>query len=217
MCRRPGLARRHGPSRSTIGRKTMKKSFLAVMLAGSVSLSACATNRRWPAMSPKAPLIGAARRRRGRCARPGRQRDRRRRGRRSHRRISPAPCGRTATTTAMSTATSRTANIMPGTPQGYDPTLRRVATGALGGAALGAAAGAVIPGLGILEGAVIGAAVGGVAGAIWADSDNDGRVDGYMSERPILSGCARRPRRRRPIRPRVRAANAANLRLVSIT
>lgn len=67
-----------------------------------------------------------------------------------------------------------------GTPQGYDPTLRRVATGALGGAALGAAAGALIPGLGLLEGAVIGAAVGGVAGAIWADNDRDGRADGYM-------------------------------------
>ena len=67
-----------------------------------------------------------------------------------------------------------------GTPQGYDPTRRRVATGALGGAALGAAAGAVIPGLSTLEGAVIGAAVGGLAGAIWADRDNDGRVDGYV-------------------------------------
>ncbi len=67
-----------------------------------------------------------------------------------------------------------------GTPQGYDPTLRSVATGALGGAALGAAAGAVIPGLGLLEGAVIGAAVGGVAGAIWADNDRDGRTDGYV-------------------------------------
>ena len=67
-----------------------------------------------------------------------------------------------------------------GTPSGYDPTLRRVATGALGGAAIGAVAGAVVPGLSVLEGAVIGAAVGGVAGAIWADRDNDGRVDGYV-------------------------------------
>ena len=75
-----------------------------------------------------------------------------------------------------------------GTPQGYDPTLRRVATGALGGAALGAAAGAVIPGLSVLEGAVIGAAVGGVAGAIWADRDNDGRVDGYVQNGQYYAG-----------------------------
>src|SRR5688572_16512785 len=67
-----------------------------------------------------------------------------------------------------------------GTPQGYDPTLRRVATGAVGGAALGAVGGALIPGLSVLEGAVIGAAVGGIAGAIWADQNNDGRVDGYV-------------------------------------
>jgi hypothetical protein len=67
-----------------------------------------------------------------------------------------------------------------GTPQGYDPTLHRVATGALGGAALGAVGGALIPGVSVLEGAVIGAAVGGLAGAIWADRDNDGRVDGYV-------------------------------------
>jgi len=75
-----------------------------------------------------------------------------------------------------------------GTPQGYDPTLRRVATGAVGGAALGAVAGAVIPGLGVLEGAVIGAAVGGVAGAIWADRDNDGRVDGYVQNGQYYQG-----------------------------
>ena len=67
-----------------------------------------------------------------------------------------------------------------GTPAGYDPTLGRVATGAVGGAALGAAAGAIIPGVSILEGAVIGAAVGGLAGAVWADQNNDGRVDGYI-------------------------------------
>src|SRR3954469_640348 len=75
-----------------------------------------------------------------------------------------------------------------GTPQGYDPTLHRVATGALGGAALGAVAGAVIPGVSVLQGAVIGAAVGGLAGAIWADRDNDGRVDGYVYNGQYYTG-----------------------------
>jgi hypothetical protein len=75
-----------------------------------------------------------------------------------------------------------------GQPQGYDPTLRSVATGAVGGAALGAAAGAVIPGLSVIEGAVLGAAVGGVAGAVWADSNNDGRVDGYMYNGQYYAG-----------------------------
>ncbi|WP_395000533.1 hypothetical protein [Sphingomonas sp.] len=53
-----------------------------------------------------------------------------------------------------------------GTPQGYDPTLRRVATGAIDGA--------------FLTGAVIGAAVGGLAGAVWADNNGDGQTDGYV-------------------------------------
>jgi hypothetical protein len=67
-----------------------------------------------------------------------------------------------------------------GQPQGYDSTMGRVATGAAGGAVLGAAAGALIPGVSVLEGAIAGAVVGGLAGAIWADNNNDGRVDGYM-------------------------------------
>lgn len=75
-----------------------------------------------------------------------------------------------------------------GRPAGYDPTLGRVATGAGIGAAVGAGAGALIPGLGILEGAVIGAVVGGVAGAIWADNDRDGRVDGYVVEGQYYPG-----------------------------
>lgn len=75
-----------------------------------------------------------------------------------------------------------------GQPQGYDPTMRRVTTGALGGAALGAAAGALIPGLGLLEGAVIGAAVGGLAGAVWADQNNDGRADGYVHNGQYYAG-----------------------------
>jgi hypothetical protein len=67
-----------------------------------------------------------------------------------------------------------------GTPSGYDPTLRRVATGALVGAGAGAVAGAVIPGLSPIEGAVVGAAIGGLAGAVWSDNDHDGRADGYV-------------------------------------
>jgi hypothetical protein len=75
-----------------------------------------------------------------------------------------------------------------GTPQGYDPTMHGVAVGALGGAALGAAAGAVIPGLSNLQGAVIGAAVGGLAGAVWADRNNDGQVDGYVYNGQYYAG-----------------------------
>jgi hypothetical protein len=75
-----------------------------------------------------------------------------------------------------------------GTPQGYDPTTHSVLTGALGGAALGAAAGAVLPGVSILQGAVIGAAVGGLAGAVWADRNNDGTVDGYVYNGQYYAG-----------------------------
>ena len=75
-----------------------------------------------------------------------------------------------------------------GTPQGYDPTLRRVATGAIGGAALGAIAGAVIPGVSVPTGAAIGAAVGGVAGAVWADNNGDGRADGYVQNGQYYPG-----------------------------
>ena len=104
-----------------------------------------------------------------------------------------------------------------GTPQGYDPSTHSVlagaATGALGGAALGAVAGAVIPGVSILQGAVIGAAVGGLAGAVWADRDNDGRVDGYVYNGQYYDGApAALLRLRLRCRRRLRcgAANAAN-------
>jgi hypothetical protein len=61
-------------------------------------------------------------------------------------------------------------------------------TGAGVGAAAGAGAGALIGGLGVLEGAAIGAAVGGIAGAVWADSNNDGCVDGYVREGQYYAG-----------------------------
>jgi hypothetical protein len=62
------------------------------------------------------------------------------------------------------------------------------ATGAAGGAALGAGVGALSGGVGVLEGAAVGAVVGGLAGAVWADSNNDGCVDGYVREGQYYSG-----------------------------
>lgn len=60
-------------------------------------------------------------------------------------------------------------------------------TGAAG-AVVGAGAGALIGGLGVLEGAAIGAAVGGLGGAVWADANNDGCVDGYVREGRYYEG-----------------------------
>jgi hypothetical protein len=67
-------------------------------------------------------------------------------------------------------------------------TLGGAATGAAIGAAGGAGVGAVVGGLGVLEGAAIGAAVGGLAGAVWADRNNDGCVDGYYREGQYYEG-----------------------------
>ena len=75
---------------------------------------------------------------------------------------------------------SQNGTYYQGRPSGWNSTLGRVGTGVAGGAVLGAAAGALIPGVSLLEGAIAGAVVGGLAGAIWADQDRDGRVDGYM-------------------------------------
>jgi hypothetical protein len=61
-------------------------------------------------------------------------------------------------------------------------------TGAGVGGALGAGVGAVASGVSVLGGALVGAAVGGLAGAIWADSNNDGCVDGYMREGRYYEG-----------------------------
>lgn len=56
------------------------------------------------------------------------------------------------------------------------------ATGAGVGALAGAGLGAVVGGINPLEGALLGAAVGGIGGAVWADQNNDGCVDGYVRE-----------------------------------
>jgi hypothetical protein len=56
------------------------------------------------------------------------------------------------------------------------------------GAAVGAGAGALIGGISVLEGAAIGAAVGGLGGAVWADSNRDGCIDGYVREGQYYAG-----------------------------
>jgi hypothetical protein len=86
----------------------------------------------------------------------------------------------------------------PGAPAGYSNSVSAArscpsvggsaAVGAAGGAAVGAGAGALIGGLSIPAGALIGAAVGGLAGAVWAESNNDGCVDGYISNGQYYSG-----------------------------
>lgn len=83
--------------------------------------------------------------------------------------------------TGYQNASTTTAQCGPSTTTG-------ALTGAAGGAALGAGVGAVTGGLSVLAGAAIGAAVGGLAGAVWADSNNDGCVDGYVREGQYYSG-----------------------------
>ncbi len=157
----------------------MKRYVMAALLAGSVSLSACATNDRMAGDVAEGAAYGATAGVVAGAVLPGV-------GIIEGAAIGAGIGGLAGAVWADNNNDGYADGYMQngtyyaGTPQGYDPTLRGVATGALGGAALGAGAGALIPGLGILEGAVIGAAVGGLAGAIWADNDRDGRADGYM-------------------------------------
>lgn len=82
-----------------------------------------------------------------------------------------------------------------GRPTGYSSNARNCPT-TLGGAATGAAiggvggagVGAVVGGVSTLEGAIAGAVIGGLAGAIWADRNNDGCVDGYVREGRYYEG-----------------------------
>ena len=165
----------------------MKKTCMAILMASSVSLAACATNDRTAGNVAEGAAYGGAAGVAAGALIPGVSV------------IEGAAVGAAIGGLANAVWADRNndgyvdgyvqnGQYYTGTPQGYDPTLRGVATGALGGAALGGAAGALIPGLGILEGAVIGAAVGGVAGAIWADRDNDGRVDGYVYQGQYYPG-----------------------------
>ena len=165
----------------------MKKAILAVLLASGMSLSACATNSETAGDVAEGAAYGAAAGVAAGAVLPGVSV------------IEGAAVGAAIGGLAGGVWADRdndgrvdgyvqNGQYYAGAPSGWDPTLRRVATGALGGAALGAAAGAVIPGLSVLEGAVVGAAVGGVAGAIWADRDTDGRVDGYVHNGQYYQG-----------------------------
>ena len=157
----------------------MRKSMIAILLAGTISLSACATDSQQAGNVAQGAAVGAAGGAAIGAVVPGVNV------------IEGAAIGAAVGGLAGAVWADnnndgyadgyvQNGQYYTGTPQGYDPTLRRVATGALGGAALGAAAGAVIGGLSPIEGAVIGAAIGGLAGAIWSDNDNDGRADGYV-------------------------------------
>jgi Glycine zipper len=80
--------------------------------------------------------------------------------------------------TQYASSTSGSCRSVPGT----------ALTGAAVGGATGAGVGALVNGVSTLEGALVGAAVGGIAGAVWADSNNDGCVDGYMREGRYYEG-----------------------------
>jgi hypothetical protein len=173
----------------------MRKTFIAVLMAGSVSLGACATTESDEARIEGAgtgavvggalgagvgalagdPIAGAA--------------------------IGAGIGGLAGAVWAdnnrdgMADGYYRNGQYYPGTPAGYDPNTGRacsnVAGTAAGGAALGAVGGAGVgaaTGFGLLEGAIAGAVVGGVAGALWADSNNDGCVDGYTREGQYYPG-----------------------------
>ena len=66
----------------------------------------------------------------------------------------------------------------PGTPAGWDPASSRV----------GAAVGMMNPGGSVLDSAIAGAVVTSMPGAIWADRDGNGRVDGYMYNGQYYAG-----------------------------
>ena len=157
----------------------MRKSMIAILLAGTVSLSACATSSEQAGDIAQGAAIGATGGVVAGAVIPGVSV------------IEGAAIGAAVGGLAGAVWADnnndgyadgyvQNGTYYSGTPSGYDPTLRRVATGAVGGAALGAVAGAVIPGLSVLTGAVVGAAIGGLAGAVWADNDHDGAADGYV-------------------------------------
>ena len=165
----------------------MNKSMMAIMLAGTISLGACATDSRTQGNIAQGVAVGAVGGAALGAVVPGINVI-------EGAAIGAGIGGLAGAVWADNNNDGYTDGYVSngtyyeGTPSGYDPTLRRVATGALGGAAIGAVAGALIPGLGIVEGAVIGAAIGGLAGAVWTDNDRDGRVDGYTQNGQYYQG-----------------------------
>jgi|RhiMetStandDraft_4_1073278.scaffolds.fasta_scaffold152686_2 hypothetical protein len=157
----------------------MRRSMIAILLAGTISLSACATDSEQAGNIAQGAAIGATGGAAVGAVVPGVNVI-------EGAAIGAAVGGLVGAVWADNNGDGyadgyvQNGTYYSGTPSGYDPTLRRVATGAVGGAAIGAVAGAVIGGLSPIEGAVIGAAVGGLAGAIWSDNDRDGQADGYV-------------------------------------
>jgi uncharacterized membrane protein len=157
----------------------MKKSMLAVALAATVSLSACTTNSEQAGNIAQGAAIGGVAGTAAGALIPGV-------GIIEGAAIGAAVGGLAGAVWVDNNSDGyadgyvQNGQYYAGQPQGYDPTLRRVVTGAGIGAVGGAVAGAVIPGLSPITGAVIGAAIGGLAGAVWADNDRDGQADGYM-------------------------------------
>jgi len=157
----------------------MRKSMVAILLAGTVSLGACAANSEQAGNIAQGAAVGATGGAAVGAVVPGVSV------------IEGAAVGAAVGGLAGAVWADnnndgyadgyvQNGQYYAGTPSGYDPTLRRVATGAVVGAGVGAVAGAAIPGLSPIEGAVVGAAIGGLAGAVWADNDHDGRADGYV-------------------------------------
>ncbi len=123
----------------------MRKSMIAVLLAGTISLSACATDSQTAGDIAQGAAVGGAGGAAIGAVVPGVSM------------IEGAAIGAAVGGLAGAVWADnnndgyadgyvQNGQYYSGTPQGYDPTLRRVATGALGGAAVGAVAGAVIGG-----------------------------------------------------------------------
>ncbi len=177
----------------------MRKFVLATLLAGSVSLSACATNDRMAGNAAEGAAYGAAAGVAAGALLPGV-------GLIEGAAIGAGIGGLAGAVWADNNNDGyadgyvREGRYYQGSPSGYNAMATRytpeqcrsvlggAATGAAVGAVGGAGIGAVVGGLSPLAGAAIGAAVGGLAGAVYTDNNNDGCVDGYVREGRYYEG-----------------------------